>query len=193
MALKGNGQLLIKIKVPATTHFATPELRGYSIEPLSAASQEKVRLDSRGHASIWLLAKPKEHGDDQTPWDHAHSAARELRYAHYIEPDILHERPAPMSGQFDGGLNPHWPPYSAVSPGWHLEPGFTDFLKAHTVANGQGVKIAHLDTGYSPKHISKPKNLRPDLGFDYRSNKSDPVDPGDSAPGLFPGHGNCRL
>jgi hypothetical protein len=201
MALQGNGQLLVKVRgQPFTALFsATPPftLPGYSIEPLSATPQARAMFKASVAADHWLLAKPATPQPDTTPWDTAHAAAKANGYAHYVEPDILHARTPPPAGKLDGGLNTDWPPFvedsDGVSPGWHLEAGFTGFASVRTSATGTGVRIAHLDTGYTPGHISKPRNLRPDLGYDYWDDKPDPIDPGTEFPGLQPGHGTATL
>ena len=49
-----------------------------------------------------------------------------------------------------------------VGPGfaWHLTDDYTSLSAARAAANfGDGVKIAHLDTGYDPSHRTKPQNL----------------------------------
>ena len=53
------------------------------------------------------------------------------------------------------------------------------------------MRIAHLDTGYSESHKSKPVNLKPELGWNFYEGNSNTIDPG-----LFfgnPGHGPATL
>jgi subtilisin family serine protease len=59
---------------------------------------------------------------------------------------------------------------------------------------GTGIKIAHLDTGYS-EHCSKPVNLRPDLGWNFYEGNSCTLDPGTiiSFPPPTFGHGTATL
>jgi subtilisin family serine protease len=90
------------------------------------------------------------------------------------------------------GLNKNWPPPGPVSPGWHLLPGFTDFVSARKTAMGTGIRIAHLDTGYWPPHDSTPKNVNSDLGWNFVEGNPNTVDPG--IPGLLnAGHGTATL
>ena len=91
------------------------------------------------------------------------------------------------------GLNPHWPPSGPVSPGWHLLPCFTDFVSAHKTAMGTGIRIAHLDTGFAPWHDSTPKNIKPELGWNFWERNSNTIDPGLSGPFDAPGHGTATL
>jgi hypothetical protein len=71
------------------------------------------------------------------------------------------------------GLNPDWPPPSPVSPGWHLQRGFTDFTSASV--KGAGIRIAHLDTGWWT-HWSRPKNLSTSLGWNFLEGNSNTTD-----------------
>ena len=45
--------------------------------------------------------------------------------------------------------------------------GQFDVALMATGGSGQGVRIAHLDTGYDPKHKSVPKNVRADLARNF--------------------------
>jgi hypothetical protein len=199
MALSGNGQLLIKVRgLPFATVFAPTTavgISGYTIEPLSPAPQAIPRFNASVPGDHWLLAKPGTLLIDPNPWDSAHAAAKAHDYRLYVEPDIAH--PAPPPGKLLGGLSKDWPPFPPhddVSPGWHLETCFTGFSDVRAIATGKGVRVAHLDTGYSPHHASKPRNLRPDLGWDYWDHKRDPIDPGTNGnPFLMPGHGTATL
>jgi hypothetical protein len=72
-------------------------------------------------------------------------------------------------------------------------PGFTDFVSAHKIAMGTGIRIAHLDTGYAPCHDSTPKNIKPELGWNFWEGNANTVDPGLSGPLYDPGHGTATL
>jgi hypothetical protein len=194
MTLKSNGQLLIKVgATPTLLAAAGPPFAGYSLAPLLPTGGAASAL-ALAPIDDWLIARPAIEGlVAQSPWDQAHDAAASAGYQHYVEPDILHEI-APPSGQFDGqGMDPAWPPAAAVSPGWHLATGFTGFADVRGVATGAGVRICHLDTGYTPGHASKPAHLQPQLGYDYVLNIPDAVDPGGSGPFVNAGHGTATL
>jgi Subtilase family len=195
MALRGNGQLLIEIpgslELLGSTHAEYP---GYDLEPLSAESFSRERAEKQ-----WLLALPKSRltETDPSPWDSAHSAARGNNYTHYIEPDIYHDRSAPVATS-EQGLDGNWPPFvsdeTGVSPGWHLESQFTGFTDVRTIATGRGIRIAHLDTGYTPGHFSEPRNLKTEWAYDFWDHKPGAVDPGDNSAALDnPGHGTATL
>jgi serine protease len=53
---------------------------------------------------------------------------------------------------------------------------------------GQGVRIAHPDTGYTRHPELDAHALRPDLGYDFVDNDPDPLDP---LGGFSPGHGTA--
>jgi hypothetical protein len=80
-----------------------------------------------------------------------------------------------------------------VSPGWHLADGFTGFEKARAIATGNGVRIAHLDTGYWPPHDSTPRHIRRDLGYNFYENNTNTTDPGTGGILRNPGHGTATL
>jgi hypothetical protein len=209
MALQGNGQLLVKVRGhPFASLFgaAAPfNLSGYSLEPLASIPVAGAAFSAAVPADHWLLAKPAAVRQDRTPWDTAHEAAQANGYAHFVEPDILHEKmrihndalgmAQPSAGKLDGGFNKDWPPEgNDISPGWHLETGFTGFAGIREKASGAGVRIAHLDTGYTPAHQSTPRGLKPALGYDFWDNKQEAIDPGTSFLGVLqPGHGTATL
>jgi hypothetical protein len=212
MTLRGNGQLLLRTGAVTATPAAAIApmaargtlLPGYTVELLSPHSLTPpvVAAMAMAGASVpagqWLLARPATPGHDTSPWDTAHAAARSIGYTHFVEPDILHENDLPPAGELDGGLNTNWRPKpeidgTKISPCWHLETAWTGFADVRGKATGAGIRIAHLDTGYSPTHVSRPRHLRPDLGWDYWENKSDPVDPGTPGALLMPGHGTATL
>jgi len=74
--------------------------------------------------------------------------ARDAQYSIYVEPDLLQEAQAPAEATAQKGFDQDWPPASLVSPGWHLTEGFAGFERVRGIATGNGVRIAHLDTGY---------------------------------------------
>jgi hypothetical protein len=70
--------------------------------------------------------------------------------------------------------------------------GYTGFESVRNTL-GDGIRIAHLDTGYWPEHISTPKNIKPDLGWDFWDWKLSTVDPGTDWILDMPGHGTATL
>lgn len=122
--------------------------------------------------------------DDVTanPWDLAHAlrAEGELPYA---SPEIQRERPGwAQEVATEGTLEPggaNWAHEAMRIPAaWEASRGN---------APGQGVYIAHIDTGYLDHEIWDHGNL----ALDHQRNFVDGEDPGDAKdrPGAFRGHG----
>ena len=216
MALLGNGQLLIKVKGQPLNNLlgvGSPiAIPGYTIRSLSTAMQARPSFSAAVPADHWLLAKqtnptpklgaaaPGPGGGqlDQAPWDSAHAAARTMGYAHYVEPDILHDRGTLAVSPAFEGLNPDWPPgvsdADGIPPDWHLTKSFGAFEGQRPQTTGTGVRIAHLDTGYTPTHKSVPRNLNATLAYDFWDKKAGAVDPCAQFLGLLqPGHGTATL
>ena len=91
------------------------------------------------------------------------------------------------------GLNQDWPPYVSVSPGWHLADAFAGFEGVRGLATGNGVRIAHLDTGYWPPHDSTPRLVKRGLGYNFYENKPNTTDPGLGGSLRQPGHGTATI
>lgn len=150
------------------------------------------------------------------PWDQAHRAVRDPAAAGleavaapaYAEPDFVQAFPFPrgdgggLEGVNDspcrpGGPNEHWP-VGEPALGWHLDAAHSELAAARDRAgdpgDGRRVRVAHLDTGYDPRHVTLPRFLRVDLGFNFAGgHPSDTTDPGRHFPGTNPGHGMGTL
>lgn len=203
-----------------------PEFHNVSLRRLfapAAALPEAHRLafaatPSASLADRWAIANPKDAEIPSNPWDHAHQLAAQSDYRHYVEPDILHEgrEPAaaqatPAGGQADGAalttststFDAYWPPKppESAGPAWHLQTGYTGFVDAHADgAAGEGIRIAHLDTGYAgpphaEPHPSQPRGLLVELAKDFTVDPplNSAIDPGTSGLTLNPGHGTATL
>jgi hypothetical protein len=204
MALQSNGQLLVRHASPALSAAgalkAPLPFTNYRLEPLFNSTAHLTAAAAFGAMTSsgpsWSLAKPTA-VTQMNPWDAAHHAAAQQGYTAYIEPDILHV-PAnvPPQAVASGGFNTHYPPPpgTPVSPGWHLDQQFDGFENIRKIATGTGVRIAHLDTGYTPKHASTPRRIQPQLGWNFWDDNDDTTDPGTQVLGLFqPGHGTATL
>jgi hypothetical protein len=200
MALSSNGQLLIRHETQslgALTALAVPfQLASYQLEPLfpapaGSALTAAMAVPFSSARAVWSLAKPAAIVQ-QNPWDVAHNAAAQQNYRAYIEPDIIHALIKPPAATAEGGLNADFPPHQTVSPGWHLSQNFTGFDNVRGIATGRGVRIAHLDTGYTPAHASTPRHMRPDLGWNFWDGNANTKDPGSQFIGVLqPGHGTA--
>jgi hypothetical protein len=174
-------------------------IQGYDIEPLFKGYHATRNFSPDVPGDNWFFATPQRSIEgpqlpppDGSPWDVAHRVAAASGYSFYTEPDFIRIPRLPRAVSPTKGLNSLWPPFGPVSPGWHLLDSFTAFLSTGML--GAGIRIAHLDTGYSD-HCSKPLNLRPDLGWNFYEGNSCTLDPGTILgfpPPTF-GHGTATL
>jgi hypothetical protein len=171
-------------------------IHGYELEPLFKSFQLTPLFDPKKIGNNWFIARQRRFREGN-PWEIAHSVAAIGEYSFYVEPDLMSESLRAIAPT--QGLNPDWPPPSPVSPGWHLQRGFTDFTSASV--KGAGIRIAHLDTGWWT-HWSRPKNLSTSLGCNFLEGNSNTTDLGygSSFPpgggetlGAMPGHGMATL
>jgi len=164
----------------------------------------------------WLLHEPDQ--TDTNPWDVAHQVAQgkwpgSAQFAAtpnvYAEPDVLHtrQRPAqsPAFALEEVPAGPPWPalddlnanygptPSTIFSPAWHLDIDFGNFAAAWRYNTGVGIRIAHLDTGYTPNHMSTPRKILPEQGYNFYENNTNTVDPYISGLLDEPGHGTATL
>jgi len=151
------------------------------------------------------------------PWDRAHHALE----AHealglesvpaYVEPDFT--QAFPYQGPDDVGLesfgaaracvlsgpDDFWPPAIArpLFPfAWHLGDNFSGLQAARQRVGdptGRRVRIAILDTGYDPEHVTLPEHLLTSLQRNFVDDDNDARDPNRHFPTNNPGHGTATL
>ncbi len=187
--------------------FAAEMLPGLNPRPLFQASHQAGLAFARSASDRpdWITISPPPE-PDKHPWDIAHdhvngtaprSAVFKAMGDVYVEPDLLHPGPVlPETPIAPGeGLDTDYPPSGsqAFSPAWHLGGGFCDFVSAWKKTTGKGVRIAHLDTGYWPQHVSTPRNILPRQGWNFYEGGGNTVDPGTSGLMKNPGHGTATL
>jgi hypothetical protein len=140
------------------------------------------------------------------PWDAAHAlsqAAAAKGYAHlYVEPDLVQTFPFGPFPTGDGQVltfDGNWPPSSHDNAplDWHL---YKSTLKnaRDVIGNPPSpcVRVAHLDTGYSEIHETRPRNLQRQLAVNLVEGGAVAVDPAEQQPLsnlLFPGHGTFTI
>jgi hypothetical protein len=177
-------------------------------------------LESSGGAragSSWHRAEFTRRGPSPHPWDVAHRAladpgALSLETAaapQYIEPDFeqsfpyLAPRETPESLEAWStpcqyrGMERYWPP-AEFQFAWHLQDGFSGLRSARDrvgAPSGRRVRVAILDTGFDPDHVTLPEHLRTDLqrNFTGIGDPGDATDPGRHFPTDNPGHGTATL
>ena len=196
MVIHYSGNLLVKVRQrPFAGLLAGAQplaSQGYRLAPLFNAHHATAMFSAMQPSDHWLSATANA-GRDLHPWDQAHRVARSAQYSIYVEPDLLQETlPAPEATA-PQGFDQNWPPAALVSPGWHLANGSTGFEQVRGTATGNGVRIAHLDTGYWPLHDSTPRHIRRDLGYNFYENNTNTTDPGTSGVLRNPGLGAATL
>ncbi|WP_431862535.1 S8 family serine peptidase [Azospirillum sp.] len=169
-----------------------------------------------GAPAAWHVSAP--FATTENPWDVCHRLMGEGLGVGpggdiaFVEPD-LEQRWSPVSDQglgIGGGrenlpcttLSQQSKDYpQGTGDGWYAGPEFSGLGPAReTIGEVQpAVRIAHLDTGYYPKHRTKPARLREDLALNF----ADPGPNGEPAQGAFDqktaevnpmfGHGTATL
>jgi len=163
----------------------------------------------------WFLAQSATPPDVENDWDWAHASLQQAAAFGFsaspdsdiiIEPDLEQRWPfaPPQPGSSAMAATAAAPAcqfedQSADYPrgtgfAWHLQDAFSGLKSAREAAGfGQGIVIAHFDTGYDPKHTTLPKNL--DLGRqkNFVEAGQSAADPGVSGTLKNPGHGTGTL
>lgn len=196
-----SGRMIVKVPQQDTAKIVDNatgiRVSGYRPEPLFPAFQRTERFGSVERQDHWLLLVPDDAASGESPWDIAHSIASARDYSVYVEPDLLDDSNyVPPEADLEPavpGMDPHWPPHTRVSPGWHLLAGFTGFESVRNVATGRGTRIALLDTGYWPPHESTPERIRRSLGWNFFEGNGDTTDPGLGGILRQPGHGTATM
>lgn len=202
----------ILVKGPTVTASANLGAAGVRVkaEPLF----EHIPSDAAGGFGIagpggqWQRLTLEE-GDDANIWDLCHDLTKPgfgVRGgggagAAFAEPDLWQEWMHPMPPVDFGAAascKPAEPqrtnfPRDPSSNTWFRNTGHSGF-DAAAGANGQGARIAHVDTGYDGRHSTKPAHTRRDLEKNF-VDRDFPNDASDRSDGLWvqDGHGTGTL
>ena len=176
-------------------------------------------IDAPAPGGLAAAARPVWHAaeleaDGINPWDACHALMRDgLGFAgggvDFAEPDLeqswLWSSEAAQGIAASGQCGPPAPQDNdvyAIGPHdrWFADKTFSQLDDARKKVSGrrQGrtVRIAHLDTGYDPDHVSKPRHLAPvgqhrDFTVEPAANRA--TDPGAGGLNSNPGHGVATL
>ncbi len=182
----------------------------------SKEANEGVRIDRvlESVRELGELSPASVQAGGSNPWDAAHAAlarhearedvgALEAARAKDFAPDSIQhlEQPAQLEGRSlsSKGLDPFWPPSDdRFRFGWHLDTGFSQLRDARRRVGDPGdarIRIAILDTGFDPDHVTRPVHLRPDLGRNLtrQGGPNDSVDRTGSGLLNVKGHGTATL
>lgn len=222
MTVRCSGKIMVRVPRPAFNAMtAAAPTRGItpSTRPLFQATHA-VGLLFDTHLPPeqqydWLIHEPPF--SEIHPWDMAHQVARgrfpgstQFAAVHpvYAEPDILHTRRIPETYPTHSTTSSNGPPWPSLSdlncayppnkatdfsPAWHLEKHFGNFVDAWTYNKGQNIHIAHLDTGYTPRHMGTPRTLLLNEAWNYYEGGNNVIDPYLAGPFDQPGHGTATL
>ena len=169
----------------------------FRIEPLFQPLSGRVStLES---SKNWFLAKPQ--GEIRlSGWDLAHYVINHSKDGEvvYAEPDVTpFTYTPPQGGQQRDGYDTAWPYPPDSKFEWHMDDRHSQLkaAKETLVQGGKNVRIAHMDTGYDPDHITKPMNIRYDLqkNFIDGENPNSAVDLKSEGLLNYPGHGTATI
>lgn len=197
--------------------------RAIEIEPiLTIPSRPGAAKGLAGEVgATWLKVSGRAIADE-SPWDRAHALiasgkgfAAAGAPVQAIEPDfeqnwLYHEPREKGAKGFAAGSKAEFCTFDpqksdggrALGPdvAWNLKDAYSQLAAARArVGDKQKtIRIAHLDTGYDPAHMTRPANLLKDLARSFVEGDPDPRDALDRAPpdkGFFAnrGHGTGTL
>ena len=155
---------------------------GYNLKPIF----EYKSTDGLAAAPIienWLAAQ-SDFETSEHPWDVAHSVYernRENGEVAYVEPDVEDDFRTANSlfsssaSSTSGNYLDYWSPVPNDLV-WHTKKDYNQLKAAREFvgdpSDGNRVRIAHIDTGYTPNHISVPRHIQTTLERSFR--KGDP-------------------
>lgn len=174
--------LLVKLRPSAALRAAEARV---PLEPLYPPRRRAPALGLEAEPQWFLAELP---ADARTPWDLAHGriadrmgvAPSDVLFA---EPDLVHriyrvpdepEPGRPFAVGEDCTAAEQDPDHGkAVGPedvfAWHLGDEFTQLGTARQAVDfaSPRTRIAHVDTGYFPDHVTTPEGIRPELGRSF--------------------------
>ncbi|HEY4642203.1 MAG TPA: S8/S53 family peptidase, partial [Thermoanaerobaculia bacterium] len=192
-----NDRVLVKLRSANALRFAAS---GVNLAPLYEDIQPAARGFGIDAAPQWFIAELP--GGAASPWDLAHArVADQLGVTEsdviFAEPDIIHtifqdgnEVPPGQAFAASEDCTPNAQDAAngkAVGPAgvfaWHLGPGFSELDAARTAVpfnTPRPTRIAHIDTGYFPTHVTVPRNINHTLerSFVDGENPNSAVNPG---------------
>jgi subtilisin family serine protease len=130
-------------------------------------------------SGVWRLATASAKLDGDA-WDHCHAILAQNDRVMLAEPDLEQQWTTDVRAAANRnlGMRSGGPQPQDIGDGyagdkndnyWFRNSKHGQFDAALTASggSGQGVRIAHLDTGYDPNHKSIPKHLRADLARNF--------------------------
>jgi subtilisin family serine protease len=192
-------RLLVKLRPQTSLNAANPRV---SLRPLFESPVSTPSPSLTDSSQAWFIADAPDHSG--TPWDAAHNQlAAGLGVAPgailFAEPDLPQSWPAEPVPDSDPA-HPQHSDQRPAGPGfaWHTGDAFSQLASAGAAVSFNAVRtrIAHIDTGYNPRHTACPTHILSSLQrnfVDGDGNPNDATDPNRN--GLFDvsGHGTGTI
>lgn len=169
--------------------------------PTPAAAVGGMAAAEGAPSGDWHLLEANVPVETASPWDICHALVSQgmgidgTGVVTFAEPDLPQRwvTDEPTDGQTLAAAkscdpepqNPKFP-RGAVED-WYRDAGHTGLATVVASVTGEGVRIAHLDTGYDPEHASTPANLERRLEKNFVDDDR-PDDATDRASGLINNH-----
>jgi hypothetical protein len=152
----------------------------FASEPLFQSVGVRGGRGVAAGGGVWRLVMASAKLYDCDAWDHCHDIIAQNNSVTLVEPDLeqqwIYGERAATNRNFEmrsGGPQPQ-----DIGDGYagdkndnywfrNSKHGQFDAALTGTGSSGQGVRIAHLDTGYDPDHKSLPRYLRADLARNF--------------------------
>jgi hypothetical protein len=202
----------ILVKLRPSTALRAAESRA-NLRPLYEPPKGAPQALGIATEAQWFLADLP--GGAASPWDLAHDrVADQLGVAEsdvvFAEPDLVHDiyldPRGPEAARGLGAVgeqcqeepqDPSNGKATGADDGWHLGDDFAELARARDAVpfTAPRTRIAHVDTGYFPAHVTLPRNVRHDLERNFvDGDPSSAVDPDNWALVLDnSGHGTGTL
>jgi hypothetical protein len=211
-AIPNTNRLLVKLRASSALRASDS---GRNLRPLYDAPRPEANAFGVAAEAQWFLADFTDGAE--SPWDLAHArVADQLGVAEsdvvFAEPDLVHNIfPDPDRGFETGGLAAVGDDCrakaqdgsngKATNPtdGWHLGPSFSQLAGARDFVrfSARRTRIAHLDTGYQPDHVTLPHHVLHELERSFVEGDKNPNSAADPNRFAFPvdnsGHGTGTL
>jgi len=187
-----------KIRFTATRLFQSiPSSR---VATVGLAAAESITPGSVGD---WHVLEASSPVDAPSPWDVCHALVAQglgvdgAGMVTFAEPDLPQRwyTNAPTEGQTlaaakSCAVEPQSDKFPrGATDDWYRDGDHTGLASTTQSATGAGVRIAHLDTGYDPDHLSRPANLEKVLERNF-VDEDRPNDATDRASGIVNNHGH---